>query len=78
MSGSETISTSGVPARFRSTPVARGKRSCTDFPASSSMCTRWIRMARPAAIPGPPTATAPCVASGWSNWEIWYPFGRSG
>ena len=41
MSGSETISSSGVPARFRSMPLARPSPSCSDLPASSS---RWARV----------------------------------
>ena len=40
MSGSETISRSGVPARFRSMPLAFARPSCSDFPASSSRCAR--------------------------------------
>src|SRR3569623_1096742 len=44
MSGSLTISMSGTPERFRSMAVAPGYRSCTDLPASSSMCTRGGEM----------------------------------
>ena len=40
MSGSETISRSGVPARFRSMPLAFARPSCSDLPASSSRCAR--------------------------------------
>ncbi|EJT84934.1 hypothetical protein PPS11_15306 [Pseudomonas putida S11] len=40
MSGSETISSSGVPARFRSMPVEPLKSSCRLLPASSSRCAR--------------------------------------
>ena len=48
-SGSVTISTSGVPARLKSTtlrsaPWIRPEApACTSFAASSSMCTRWMR-----------------------------------
>jgi hypothetical protein len=41
MSGSVTISSSGVPARLRSMPVRPWKSSCSDLPASSS---RWARV----------------------------------
>ena len=40
MSGSVTISSSGVPARLRSMPDLPWKSSCSDLPASSSRCAR--------------------------------------
>jgi hypothetical protein len=40
MSGSETISSSGTPARLRSMPDMPWKSSCSDLPASSSRCAR--------------------------------------
>src|ERR1700733_5590582 len=40
ISGSETISRSGVPARFRSMPLAFARPSWSDFPASSSRRAR--------------------------------------
>src|SRR3546814_7882771 len=45
ISGSDTISSQGVPARFRSIPVEDSpcgpvKSSCRDLPASSSRCAR--------------------------------------
>ncbi len=50
MSGSPTISTSGVPPRLKSTteysePAMRpdSPPACTSLAASSSMCTRWMR-----------------------------------
>ena len=43
MSGSVTISSSGVPARLRSMPVMPWKSSCSDLPASSSRCARVRR-----------------------------------
>ena len=42
-SGSETISSSGVPARLRSMPVMPWKSSCRLLPASSSRCARVSR-----------------------------------
>ena len=50
MSGSLTISTSGTPARLRSTAVTPGNRSWTDLPASSSMCTRVTPIAMRRAV----------------------------
>ena len=73
-SGSVTISTSGVPARLKSTtlrsaPWIRPEApACTSFAASSSMCTRWMRT----------SPRCPARASGKSYWLIWYAFGLSG
>jgi hypothetical protein len=79
MSGSVTISTSGTPLRLKSTDVNRSapaNPSCSDFPASSSMCRRVIPTRR--VSPSTSKVTVPPVASGRSYCEIWYPFGRSG
>jgi aspartyl-tRNA(Asn)/glutamyl-tRNA(Gln) amidotransferase subunit B len=60
-------STSGVPPRLKSTTLASAPwirpevPACTSFAASSSMWTRWMRMA----------ASRPLRASGKSYWEIW-------
>ena len=43
MSGSDTISKSGVPARLRSIPVPCSTTPCDDLPASSS---KWARVMR--------------------------------
>ena len=43
ISGSDTISKSGVPARFKSMPVPFSTTPCVDFPASSSKWARVIR-----------------------------------
>ena len=51
-SGSVTISSSGVPARFKSTRLIPVPASCRFFPASSSKCARLIRTR----LPHPPTA----------------------
>ena len=72
ISGSDTISMSGVPARLKSMWVLRAespKPSCSDFPASSSMCTRVMPMRRVSS----PTVMSrlPPVASGCSYCEIW-------
>ena len=69
MSGSETISSNGTPARLRSTPVSPGNRSCTDFPASSS---RWAR-AMPILFVDPSsssTSSDPRPTTGSSYWLI--------
>ena len=69
MSGSVTISSSGVPARLRSMPVLPWKSSCSDLPASSS---RWARVrrttfscacrpGRPDSVMLPPTTTGSLV-----------------
>ena len=66
-SGSVTISTSGVPPRLKSTTLASAEwirpdsPACTSFAASSSRCTRWMRM----------SPSRPSRASGMSYWEIW-------
>ena len=66
-SGSVTISTSGVPPRLKSTMLASAEwmrpdsPACTSFAASSSRCTRWMRM----------SPSRPSRASGMSYWEIW-------
>ena len=73
MSGSETISSSGVPARLRSmpetSPNSGGRPSCSDLPASSSRCARTRRMRfSPASVA---IATLPPCTTGISNCEIW-------
>ncbi len=66
-SGSVTISTSGVPARLKSTTLLSAPwmrpdaPACTSLAASSSRCTRWIRT----------SPRRPAVASGMSYWLIW-------
>ena len=70
ISGSETISTSGVPARFRSMPVTPGSTSCSDLPASSSRCARVM----PTRFTVPSSSTmsiAPLATIGSSYWLIW-------
>jgi hypothetical protein len=73
-SGSVTISTSGVPARLKSTsevsePWMRPEApTWIVFAASSSRWTRWMRT----------SPSRPAVASGSSYWLIWYAFGLSG
>jgi hypothetical protein len=76
MSGSETISRSGVPARFRSTPLMPWNWSWRSLPASSSRCARVSRTV----FSTPPTTigTVPPETTGIAYWLIWYPFGRSG
>ena len=70
MSGSVTISSSGVPARFRSMPVMPWKSSCSDLPASSS---RWARVSCTRISPrvGDTIATLPPATTGISYCEIW-------
>ncbi|MCY1250790.1 hypothetical protein D9M72_644650 [compost metagenome] len=69
MSGSVTISSSGVPARFRSMPLWPMKSSCSDLPASSS---RWARTRRTVFFSSPrKNDTAPPCTTGISNWLIW-------
>ncbi len=74
MSGSVTISTSGVPPRLKSTSDAPESwirpeaETWISFAASSSRCTRWIRT----------SPRCPLRASGMSYWLIWYAFGLSG
>ena len=77
MSGSETISRSGTPARLRSTPEEpSAETSCRFLPASSSM---WIRVSRTVrSFPSSANVTPPPSQTGSSYCEIWYPFGRSG
>ncbi len=69
MSGSETISSNGVPARLRSTPVMPPKSSCSDLPASSSRCARVRRTRRSAS--SSTNATEPPETTGSSYWLIW-------
>ncbi len=83
MSGAVTISTSGVPARLKSiselsAPWMRPSAPPTwiVFAASSSRCARSIPTTVSPSAPG--TASRPFTQSGWSYWEIWYPFGLSG
>ncbi len=67
MSGSLTISTSGVPPRLKSTTLAADpwmrpdELACTSLAASSSRCTRWMRT----------SPSFPPEQSGMSYWEIW-------
>ncbi len=77
MSGSVTISSSGVPARFRSMPVMPAKSSCSDLPASSS---RWARVRLTvfsyASLPdfslaGTWIVNVPPCTTGISYWLIW-------
>jgi hypothetical protein len=76
ISGSETISISGTPQRFRSTREPEKDASCSSFPASSSM---WI-LVTPIRFSSPSTIISkyPFSQSGTSACEIWYAFGRSG
>ena len=76
ISGSETISISGTPQRFRSTREPENEASCSSFPASSSM---WI-LVTPIRFSSPSTIISkyPFSQSGTSACEIWYAFGRSG
>ena len=69
-SGSETISSSGVPARFRSIPVSPWKSSCSDFPASSSRCARVMptRFVLPSSSS---MSRCPPATTGSSYWLIW-------
>ena len=66
-SGSVTISTSGVPPRLKSTTLASDPwmrpdpPACTSLAASSSRCTRWMRM----------SPSRPSRASGMSYWDTW-------
>ena len=77
-----TISTSGVPARLKSTSVALAPEMrpsavprWTFFAASSSRCARTI----PTSLSSSPgTTSRPSRHSGSSYWEIWYAFGLSG
>ena len=69
MSGSETISSKGVPARFRSIPLACASPSCRDLPASSS---RWARV-MPMIFSLPSSSTIlsePRPTTGCSYWLI--------
>ena len=79
ISGSETISISGVPARFKSMPDMPCSKSpsCNDFPASSSRWAWWIRIAlvEPSANV---ISISPAPTIGASNCVVWYPLGRSG
>ena len=69
MSGSETISSSGVPARFRSMPDWPSKPSCSDLPASSS---RWARVRCTTCFASPrKNPTVPPCTTGVSYWLIW-------
>ena len=70
MSGSDTISSSGVPARLRSMPVWPWKSSCSDLPASSSRCARVMPMVR--VVPSSNRISKlPLPTIGASNWLIW-------
>ena len=69
-SGSETISSSGVPARFRSMPVMPWKSSCRLLPASSSRCARVSRTLTSPRV-GDTMSTWPPATTGISNCEIW-------
>jgi hypothetical protein len=70
IAGSDTISISGVPARFRSTPVRPASPSCSDLPASSSRCARVISM-RLTLPSSSMMSTAPPLTIGSSYWLIW-------
>ncbi len=70
MSGSDTISRSGVPARLRSMPVIPWKSSCSDLPASSSRCAR-VSATRISPRVGEAIVIAPPCTTGISNWLIW-------
>ncbi len=70
MSGSETISISGVPARFRSMPENAPRPSCMDLPASSSRCARVMPMRL--VVPSSSTMSMwPLATIGSSYWLIW-------
>ena len=78
-----TISTSGVPARLKSTSVRSAPAirpwappMCTFLAASSSRCARTIPIGTSPSAVG--SENAPSTQSGSSYWEIWYPLGRSG
>ena len=77
MSGSVTISSSGVPARLRSmpdmpllsAPCEPFAASCRDFPASSSRCARRMRIVfSPDSVA---ILSVPCCTTGSSYWLIW-------
>ncbi len=74
MSGSVTISISGVPPRLKSTSEASepwirpDSPTCVSFAASSSRCARWMRT----------SPSRPPEQIGMSYWLIWYAFGLSG
>ncbi len=82
ISGSVTISTSGVPQRLKSTSVAVAPwmrpdaATCTFFAASSSRCARVMPIAMSPSGVG--TTSFPPAHSGSSYWLIWYAFGLSG
>ena len=73
MSGSETISISGVPERFTSTSEKRSPASlsrCSSRAVSSSRCTRVIPIRwRPKSSVS--TSIQPPSESGMSYCEIW-------
>ncbi len=79
MSGSVTISTSGVPQRLKSTteesaPAIRppAPPAWTSLAASSSRCARVMPTRAPS------TSRWPRTQIGWSYWLIWYALGLSG
>ena len=67
MSGSVTISASGVPPRLKSTMLASEpwirplSPTCVSLAASSSRCTRWMRT----------LSSCPPRHRGSSYWDIW-------
>ena len=69
-SGSLTISSSGTPARFRSTPEEPSAATpCRLFPASSSM---WMRVSRTRrSAPSSVNSTPPPRQMGSSYWLTW-------
>ena len=76
ISGSVTISTSGVPPRLKSTSEAvapwirpSAPPTCSVLAASSSRCARVIPISATPSGPGNPTP--PLTQSGSSYWEIW-------
>jgi hypothetical protein len=72
-SGSVTISSSGVPARFRSMPVMPWKSSCRDFPSVLlEVGAGDADVMRNAAVLAGGNSKAPAADDGRSaNWLIW-------
>src|SRR5829696_3509503 len=85
MSGSVTISMSGVPPRLKSMseptePCIRPDSPTWTFLAASS--SRWSLVMPTLTVSGGyldvPLGDGETVRVGASYWEIWYPLGRSG
>ena len=74
MSGSVTISASGVPPRLKSTTLADGAVDAARLAEVDEL--RRVLLEVDAVQPHVPQLAA--RHSGMSYWEIWYPFGLSG